>query len=93
MVVDVSHLAEAGFWDVMEISTKPVIASHSNSKALLLHPRNLTDDQARATRPEKGGVDRRVEFRRILSRRGKAFLLQGLLTISTILERSSGRST
>ena len=55
MVVDVSHLAEAGFWDVMEISTKPVIASHSNSKALCSHPRNLTDDQARAI-AQKGGV-------------------------------------
>lgn len=55
MVVDVSHLAEAGFWDVMEISKRPVIASHSNSKALCSHPRNLTDDQARAI-AQKGGV-------------------------------------
>ncbi|MCR4425795.1 MAG: dipeptidase [Firmicutes bacterium] len=55
MVVDVSHLSEAGFWDVMEVSTRPVIASHSNSKVLWSHPRNLTDEQARAI-AEKDGV-------------------------------------
>ncbi len=55
MVVDVSHLSEAGFWGVMEVSRKPVIASHSNSKALCSHPRNLTDEQAKAI-AEKGGV-------------------------------------
>jgi len=55
MVVDVSHLSEAGFWDVMEVSKRPVIASHSNSKTLCSHPRNLTDDQAKAI-AKKGGV-------------------------------------
>lgn len=55
MVVDVSHLAEAGFWDVMEVSRGPVIASHSNAKALCRHPRNLTDDQIRAL-AATGGV-------------------------------------
>lgn len=42
---DVSHLSEKGFWDVMEIADYP-IASHSNSKSLCNHPRNLTDEQA-----------------------------------------------
>jgi len=42
---DVSHLSERGFWDVMEIAQYP-IASHSNTKALCNHPRNLTDQQA-----------------------------------------------
>ena len=55
MVVDVSHLSEAGFWDVMKVSKRPVIASHSNSKALCSHPRNLTDEQAKAI-AKKGGV-------------------------------------
>jgi membrane dipeptidase len=55
MVVDVSHLSEAGFWDVMKVSERPIIASHSNSKALCSHPRNLTDEQAKAI-AEKGGV-------------------------------------
>jgi membrane dipeptidase len=55
MVVDVSHLNEAGFWDVMERTKNPVIASHSNCKALSNHHRNLTDEQIEAL-AEKGGV-------------------------------------
>lgn len=45
VLTDVSHLSEKAFWDVMELSRYP-IASHSNSKALCNHPRNLTDEQA-----------------------------------------------
>lgn len=48
MVIDVSHLAQAGFWDVLEYSTRPVIASHSNCRRLAPHWRNLTDAQIRA---------------------------------------------
>lgn len=55
MVVDVSHLAEAGFWDVLEISSAPVIASHSNCRALAPHRRNLSDGQIRAL-ASQGGV-------------------------------------
>lgn len=55
MVVDVSHLAPKGFWDVIDISTAPIIASHSNSKALCSHRRNLDDDQINAI-ISKGGV-------------------------------------
>jgi membrane dipeptidase len=54
MLVDVSHIGEAGFWDVMELATRPVIASHSCCKALCDHPRNLTDEQLRAI-AENGG--------------------------------------
>lgn len=45
MLVDVSHLSDPGFWDVMEVAEKPVFASHSNSRAICFHPRNLTDEQ------------------------------------------------
>lgn len=45
MIVDVSHITEAGFWDVLNLTTKPVIASHSNAYSVCAHPRNLTDDQ------------------------------------------------
>lgn len=45
MLPDVSHLSEAGFWDVAETSTKPFVASHSNSRAVCGHFRNLTDAQ------------------------------------------------
>lgn len=55
MLVDVSHLSEKGFWDVLKVSTQPVIASHSNCKALCEHPRNLSDRQIRAL-AENGGV-------------------------------------
>jgi membrane dipeptidase len=48
MLVDVSHMNEAGFWDVMQTATRPVIASHSNCRALADTPRNLTDDQIKA---------------------------------------------
>ncbi len=48
MLVDVSHLAEPGFWDVLAVSKKPVIASHSNCRKLCAHPRNLTDEQIKA---------------------------------------------
>src|SRR5207302_4753369 len=55
MVVDVSHIAERGFYDTLEVSSKPVIASHSCCCALCDHPRNLTDDQIR-TLAQHGGV-------------------------------------
>lgn len=45
MLVDVSHLSDPGFWDVMEITDRPVVATHSNSRSVFPHPRNLTDEQ------------------------------------------------
>jgi len=48
MLIDVSHLSEAGFWDVLEVSRKPVIASHSNCRKLCDNPRNLTDNQIKS---------------------------------------------
>ncbi len=56
MAVDVSHLSEAGFWDVMQTAQGPVIASHSNAKALCGHPRNLTDAQLQAIGERAGFV-------------------------------------
>ncbi|HIE12848.1 MAG TPA: membrane dipeptidase [Desulfotomaculum sp.] len=47
MMIDVAHLAPAGFWDVLRLAQGPVIASHANSRRLCGHPRNLTDDQVR----------------------------------------------
>lgn len=55
MIVDVSHLSDGGFWDVLKYSKKPVVASHSNARALCPHQRNLTDDMIRAL-AEKGGI-------------------------------------
>ncbi len=55
MIVDVSHASEETFWDVLETTTVPVLASHSSCRALADHHRNLTDDQLRAL-AKNGGV-------------------------------------
>lgn len=55
ILVDVSHITDQGFWDTLEVSKEPVIASHSNCRALCGHMRNLTDEMIKAL-VEKGGV-------------------------------------
>ncbi len=55
MIIDVSHLSDAGFYDVLEITEKPFVASHSNARAVCPHARNLTDDMIRKL-AERGGV-------------------------------------
>ncbi|MCI1665863.1 MAG: membrane dipeptidase [Atopobiaceae bacterium] len=55
IVVDVSHLNDPGFEDVRRIARRPFVASHSNSRAVMDVPRNLTDDQFRAIR-DAGGL-------------------------------------
>jgi membrane dipeptidase len=55
MMVDVSHLGEQSFWDVINTTTKPIIASHSSVHALAPVPRNLKDDQIKAI-AKNGGV-------------------------------------
>lgn len=55
IMVDLSHAAEKSFYAALDISTKPIVCSHSNCKALCDVPRNLTDDQLRAL-AAKGGV-------------------------------------
>ncbi|MXY44290.1 MAG: membrane dipeptidase [Dehalococcoidia bacterium] len=55
MLVDISHVAPATFWDAIETSIKPVIASHSSAKVICAAPRNLDDDQIRAV-ADNGGV-------------------------------------
>lgn len=52
---DVSHLSDRGFWDIIEMTDQPVIATHSNSRAVCGHTRNLTDDMFRAI-SQTGGV-------------------------------------
>jgi membrane dipeptidase len=54
MVVDVSHLADAGFDHLLRIATRPFIASHSSCRALSAHPRNLDDRRIRAL-ADRGG--------------------------------------
>ena len=55
MMIDVSHISDDAFYDVIEISGAPVIASHSNARALCDHPRNMDDDMILELR-DNGGV-------------------------------------
>ena len=55
IVIDLSHISERAFWDVLELTEKPVLAGHSDSRAVLDNPRNLTDEQFTAL-AKLGGV-------------------------------------
>ena len=55
MMVDISHVSDKTFYDVLETSTAPPIASHSSCRVYCKHPRNMTDDMLRAL-AKKGGV-------------------------------------
>lgn len=55
MLIDVSHISDRAFWDIMEITDAPIIATHSNSRAVCNVSRNLTDDMFRAI-CQTGGV-------------------------------------
>ncbi len=56
IMLDLSHLNEAGFWDVARHSTQPLVATHSNVHAICPHARNLTDKQLDAIRESDGMV-------------------------------------
>jgi membrane dipeptidase len=55
MLIDVSHASDAAFWQILEVSSKPVFASHSSCRSLTPTLRNMTDDMMKAM-AEKGGV-------------------------------------
>mgnify|MGYP000036112329 CR=1 FL=1 len=55
MLVDVSHLSDAGIWDILRVAKRPFVASHSNARACCPHVRNLTDEMIRAM-AERGGL-------------------------------------
>jgi len=55
MIVDISHVSDKTFYDVLEVTKAPVMASHSSSRAISNHPRNMTDDMMRAL-AKNGGV-------------------------------------
>lgn len=83
MIVDVSHLSEKGFWDVIEVSEKPIIASHSNAKKICSHKRNLTDEQIIALK-DKGGVMGINLYPEFLEDSGKASLVDIIKNIEHI---------
>ena len=71
MMVDLSHGGEKSFYDALDISVKPIVCSHSSSRALCNHPRNLTDDQMRAL-AAKGGVAQVTFYNGFLRQQGEA---------------------
>ena len=71
MMVDLSHASEKSFWDTLECSTKPIICSHSSSRALCDHTRNLTDEQMRAL-ASSGGVAQVCLYSGFLKKGGNA---------------------
>ncbi len=84
MMIDVSHLNDKSFWDVLEISKKPVIASHSNARRVCCHKRNLTDEQFLAIKDRGGlvGINLYPEF---LNEGGKAKICDVLRHIEHFL--------
>ncbi len=56
MIVDISHVSDETFWDVLEVTKAPLIASHSNVRAIADHPRNLTDEMILAVAARDGVV-------------------------------------
>ena len=66
VMIDLSHITEKGFWDVAKLSTKPLVASHSNAHSLCPSARNLTDKQLDAVKESKGlvGINYHVAFLR-----------------------------
>ncbi len=77
IMVDLSHGGEKSFYDALDISTKPIVCSHSNSKALCNVARNLTDDQMRAL-ALKGGVAHITLYRGFLHSSGEATILHAI---------------
>ena len=71
MMVDLSHASEKSFWDALECSSKPIICSHSSSRALCDHTRNLTDEQMRAL-ASSGGVAQVCLYSGFLKKGGNA---------------------
>jgi len=66
MIVDVSHTNEKSFWDIMDVSDSPVMATHSNARALSNVDRNLSDQQIKAI-ALKGGLIGLVSAKRFIS--------------------------
>ena len=77
LMVDLSHAGEKSFYDALEISSTPIVCSHSNCKALCDVPRNLTDDQLRALAAH-GGVAHTTLYSGFLRKDGEASILDAI---------------
>jgi membrane dipeptidase len=81
IMIDLSHLNEKGFWDVVQLSDAPLVATHSNVHAICPHSRNLTDRQLAAIRESRGmvGVNFATAFIRADGRRDANTTLEDLI--------------
>ncbi len=77
MMVDLSHAAEASFYDAIQLSQTPIVCSHSSARALCDHPRNLTDDQLRAL-AKAGGVAQVTLYHGFLKTTSTATILDAI---------------
>lgn len=77
LLVDLSHAAEKSFYDALDISSQPIVCSHSSCRALCDHPRNLTDDQMRKL-AAAGGVMQITLYHGFLRKDGEATVLDAL---------------
>ena len=85
MIVDISHSGIQTFYDALDISTKPIVASHSSSRALCNHPRNLTDEQMKAL-AQKGGVAQVTLYNGFLKEEGKATIQDAIAHLNHMVD-------
>ena len=85
IMVDMSHAGEKSFYDALDISEQPIVCSHSSSRALCDHPRNLTDDQMRAL-AAKGGVAQTTIYNGFLRKDGEATILDVMAHLDHAIE-------
>lgn len=77
MMIDISHAGRHTFYDALDISEKPILASHSSARALCDHPRDLDDDQLRAL-ARKGGVAQVTLYNGFLRTEGQATVMDAI---------------
>ncbi len=85
IMVDLSHGGEKSFYDAIDISSTPVVCSHSNSRALCDVPRNLTDDQLRAL-ARSGGVAQVTLYHGFLRKDGEASLIDAIAHLEHFIQ-------
>ena len=85
VMVDLSHAAEQSFYDAIDISTTPIVCSHSNCRALCDHPRNLTDDQLRAL-AKAGGLAHITCYPGFLQKNGEATILDAIAHLHHVID-------
>lgn len=89
MMVDLSHASDKSFYDALDISTKPIVCTHSSARALCDHPRNLSDEQMKKL-AQKGGVAQVTIYHSFITKGSPEYVLGPQLpneaTLLTVIE-------